>query len=76
MRRRNQLKVFILITVFLCLLLAATGGAYYFLTKETAQLNNDLEVLKAENAALIDKANQLQISVEEKNIALNSTDEA
>ena len=76
MRRRNQLKEFILITVLLCLLLAVAGGAYYFMTKETAQLNNDLELLKAENVALMEKVNQLQASVDEKNNVLNSTGEA
>lgn len=73
--RKKQFKVFILIPVLLCLLLAATGGAYYLLTKETAQLNKEMETLKAENASLLEKVNQLQIIVDEKSAGLSSTDE-
>ena len=73
--RKKQFKVFILSPVLLCLLLAAAGGAYYLLTKETAQLNKEMETLKAENASLLEKVNQLQVIVDEKSAGLSSTDE-
>lgn len=59
MRRQNQLKIFILIIVLLCLPLAAAGGAYYLLTRETAQLNSKIEILKSENTPF--NENQPQI---------------
>lgn len=73
--RKKQFKVFILSPVLLWLLLAAAGGAYYLLTKETAQLNKEMETLKAENASLLEKVNQLQVIVDEKSAGLSSTDE-
>lgn len=75
MRRRKQLKVFMLITVLLSLLLAAVCGAYYFLTKETAQLNKEMKTLKNENATLMEKVNLLQASVDEKSVRLTSVGE-
>lgn len=75
MRKKNQLKVFILLTVILGLMLAAAGGAYYLLTKETEQLNMQIEALKAENITLMERVNQLQAVFDEKNRLLSSSAE-
>lgn len=75
MQRRKRLIVFVLTSIFLFLLLAIIGMTFIW-TREIAELDKKLEVLKADFSVLVEGMDEIQLYIDEKRASASEIEEA